>query len=73
MKQFEVGKSYTVNDINQSVVTVTKRTKHFATISGDFTGRFYIYRDNFFGLGEELLLPAPKGNYFCFAGKEVIE
>ena len=72
MKEFEAGKSYKVNAPGDKVITVVKRTKHYATIEGAYTGRFYIYRDNFFGMGEELCLPLTKNShYFCFAGKEI--
>lgn len=70
MKRFEVGKTYKVNGGN--TITIQKRTEHYATVSGDYNGRLYIYRDNFFGLGEDLMIPTEykQMKKFCFAGKE---
>lgn len=73
MKQFEAGKTYELNTSKGYKVKVEKRTAHYATVSGDYNGRFYIYKDNFFGLGEEIMFPTEYKNisYFCFAGHEI--
>jgi hypothetical protein len=71
MKEFQVGKKYKVNDVAGSVIKVEKITKRYITISGDYTGRFYKYRSNFFRLGEDIEIPVGKFTVFCFAGHEV--
>lgn len=72
MKSFEEGKTYYVNGPGQ--ILVEKVTEHFITFSGDFSGRKKIYKDNLFGLGENILIDHPtcrQLKYFCFAGHEV--
>ena len=72
MPHFEVGKTYAVNSVTPMTVTVTKRSEHYVWVSGDVSGRFYAYRDDFFKLGEEIMIPVNDGTdhkMFCFAGK----
>lgn len=70
MKQFEEGKTYKVN--GPGSITVTKKTAHFITYTGDHTGRKKIYALNLFGLGENILIPSECKSYcyFCYAAHE---
>ena len=44
--KFNVGNKYHTYDNNVHYFTVTKRTKHYITIDGPFTGRYWVYRRN---------------------------
>ena len=73
MKKFESGKSYRVNDTDNSTVTVTSRTKCYVTLAGAYTGRYKVSANDFFGLGENVLLPCMIGRAhkcFLFAAHE---
>lgn len=73
MKTFEVGKTYKLNGSGQ--IRIEKRTAHFVTFSGTFSGRKKIDpQSNLLGLGELILIENPdckQFKYFCFAGNEV--
>ena len=73
MTEFKVGRSYTVNDIDNSVITVVKRTAQYIVITGKYNGRYYVYRQDLFRLGENIYIKAAIKNsfYFCFAGHEL--
>lgn len=69
MKQFETGKTYSVQ--GGGLVTVTGRTKNFVTFSGDFTGKKKVYPAGLLGLGEHLVIVRPDGcKVLCFADRE---
>lgn len=69
MKQFEVGKTYSVQ--GGGLVTVTGRTEQFVTFCGDFSGRKKVYPAGLVGLGEHLVITRPDGcKVFCFADHE---
>ena len=73
MKEFITGKSYIVNDKEKSIVTVVKRTNHYITIEGGYKGRYYVYRQDLFRLGENIYIKHPvlkNTLLFCFAGHE---
>lgn len=75
MKTFEVGKSYLINNIEKNYITVTKRTDRYLYFVSDYSGlvkkyRKWIYKDNLFKLGENILLDSYSSKgflYFCFA------
>ena len=71
MKTFEEGKTYKVN--GPGCIRIEKRTDHYITFSGDFSGRKKIHDNNLFGLGEDIVIDTPyKGcKYLCFAAHEV--
>ena len=77
MKRFEAGKRYDVN--GGGIVKIEKRTPCYVTISGSFSGRFYVGRQNgpgIFGLGECFWIPSPKCkslSYPVFAAHETEE
>ena len=77
IKTFETEKTYLINGGGE--ITVLKRTKHYITVSGNTkhdtfkNKRFYVYRDNWFNLGENIIIPYSAYKavvYFCFAGHE---
>ena len=69
MKQFEVGKTYSVQ--GGGLVTVTGRTEQFVTFSGDFSGRKKVYPAGLLGLGEHFIITRPDGcKVLCFADHE---
>lgn len=69
MKRFEVGKNYSVQ--GGGLVTVTGRTEHFVTFSGDFTEKKKVYPAGLVGLGEHIVINRPDGcKVLCFADRE---
>lgn len=67
MKVFEIGKEYKVN--GPGCIRIEKRTKHFVTFSGDYSGRKKL-DSGLFGMGEYFMIPTPdckNFQYFCFA------
>lgn len=71
MKEFQTGKSYLVNDIGNNVIAVIKKTDCYITISGHYSGRYWIYKSNIFNLGNHIKIPIGNIKVFCFAGKEI--
>lgn len=77
MKKFETGKTYKIN--GNGYIHINRRTEHFAEIYGVANGKELfcttkkIYKDDLFGLGEHILLPAAAGNHkmFTFAAHEI--
>ncbi len=71
MPHFEVGKTYKVNSVNPMTVTIVKRSAHYVWVSGDVSGKFYAYRDDFCKLGEEFFIPVQRDSKdleaVCFA------
>ena len=73
MKRFEVGKTYKVYDKGE--ITITKRTKCYATFTGTWSGRKLIdaYGEHgIFGLGESMVIPSGISgvDYLVFAKNE---
>lgn len=70
MKQFETGKVYKVN--GPGYIRILRRTDHYITFTGDYTGRRKIAAHDWFKLGEMISVPGPvKGfNYLVFAGHD---
>lgn len=65
MKAFTQGHTYEV--CGGGYITVTKRTPHYITFTGSFTGRRKIRKDEHYGLGEVIRL----GEMFkCFSGHD---
>ena len=70
IKAFESGRTYRVNDTDRTLVTVTKRTACYVTITGDYSGRYRVYatgENGLFGLGENILIGCGQFKCFCFA------
>lgn len=67
MKQFEVGKIYYLNDINNTCIMITKRTKKYVYFLGDHEGRKMIKSENMLNLGEHIII----NGHFCFAEHEL--
>ena len=75
MKRFEKGKTYRIN--GNGYIRINRRTECYAEIYGmvDGTELFCttkkIFKDDLFGLGEHITLPAAAGHkMFVFAAHE---
>lgn len=71
MKEFQTGKSYLVNDIENNVITVIKKTDCYITISGSYSGKYRIYKSDILKLGNHIKIQIGNIKAFCFAGKEI--
>lgn len=69
MKKFEIGKTY--RSAGGYYVTVVKRSAHYVTLTGDFTGRKMIAE---FNDSERVIVPDwnwRNGAHYCSANNEV--